>query len=61
MVSESIPIIMMSWLPDFSIFHFMTERKKNGGGDCSLYLVHKYAEMLNNMALKYPFVDLQNK
>ena len=61
MVSEAIPIIMMSWIPDLSSFHFAMERQTNGGGYCSLYLVHKYAELFNNMALKCPFVDLQNK
>ena len=35
--------------------------KKNEGVYCSLYLVHKYTELLNNMTLKCRFVDLQNK
>ena len=61
MVSEAIPIIMMSWISDLSIFNFTMERQKNGGGHCSLYLVHKYAEMLNNTAFKRRLVDLKDK
>ena len=58
MVVEAIPIITMSWISDFSDFHFMTERGDIGGEDCSLYLIQKYAELLNNMAFKCPFVYL---
>ena len=61
MVSEAIPIIMMSWLPYFSSFHFTTERGNFGVGYCYLYLVHKYAELLNNMVFKCLFVELKNK
>ena len=40
---------------------YYVKANKVGGGDFSLYLLHKYAELLNNMAFKFPFIDLQNK
>ena len=61
MVSETIPIIMMSCLPDYQAFTLRWRGKKSGDGDFSLYLVHKYTELLDHMAFKYLFVDLQNK
>ena len=36
-------------------------KAKNGDGYFSLCLLHKYSELLNNMAFKCRFVDLQNK
>ena len=45
--------------PRFIYLSLYGGKKKNGGGDCYVYLVHKYSELLNNMAFKCPFVYLK--
>ena len=40
---------------------YYVKENKVGGGDFSLYRLHIYAELLNNLAFKFPLIDLQNK
>ena len=47
--------------PRFHKLSLYDGKAKIGRGDCYLYLVHKYADLLNNMSFKFRFVDLQNK
>ena len=44
--------------PIFLKLSLYDEKEKIGGGEFSLYLVHKYLDLLNNTAFKCRFVDL---